>query len=534
VSEPDPGERPYPDAAEFAGHAASLYGLRNIVDVGLAWTPELAVVFPDLRVSGAFGPLETGDAAEPHPAAAPGPHFATEPRSVAAPGPHSAAAGRYRFGRPIDPSDPANSARLARLEPATSALLAAGPAGRLCGEGGALTRLRDLVAASPLVVVATDDPAPVLDLLAGCGRKPEFVGRTRSHPGDAERSGYLVVADERLARLADGPARPPDGFRVVAIVTAYNEEDIIGPAIEKLVGDGVGVYVVDNWSTDRTGEIVRGFEGRGLVGLERFPAAPSESFALRKLLKRIAGIAAGLDADWFIHHDADERRCGPWPGLGLRDSLWRVDRAGFSAVDHTVVNYQPVDDSFEPGSDFEEHFRYFEFGRSSDLLLQVKAWKNVGRVDLAGSAGHQVAFAGRRIFPYKFLLKHYSIRSQAHGEKKVFRERVPRWDRHERVRGWHRHYDAVEPGRSFLRDPRELVEDSGPDTWLRYMPEALTGAGLAQRDLPEWALAGEVGRRAFLARQSVEASRSYKLLVDAVSKPGGLARRVRAGLGSGR
>ncbi len=35
----------------------------------------------------------------------------------------------------------------------------------------------------------------------------------------------------------------------------YNEEDVIASTLEHLIGQGVGVILVDNWSTDRTIEI---------------------------------------------------------------------------------------------------------------------------------------------------------------------------------------------------------------------------------------------------------------------------------------
>jgi glycosyltransferase involved in cell wall biosynthesis len=468
---------PYPDAAELAAHVASLYGLRRILDVGGAWSPELRIAYPRLRpVAG---------------------------------------------GRSADGSSPA-------------AALVTGSSGGLLTPEGPLAGLADLLAGLSLIVIATDDGAPVADWLADRDVRPTFAGRTRLTEADGERRAHLLVVDRALDRVVAGAGAPPDDFRVVALMAAFNEEDVIGPAIEKLAGDGVGVYVIDNWSTDRTWEIAQGLEGRGVIGLERFPARPGGSFVLRALLRRTTELAAGLDATWFIHHDADERRRGPWPGAGLREALWRVDRAGFNAVDFTVANYRPIDDSFEPGDDFEARFRHFEFGATSDLLLQIKAWKNVGRVDLAGSAGHQARFRGRRVFPYKFLLKHYPIRSQAHGERKIFRERIPRWDRHERVRGWHVHYNEFSPGQSFLRDPAELIEDRGEETWAAYLPELLAGAGLIRRDYPAWALDRPAGRAAFLARQSVDRSRPARLWRDVVGKGRGAMRRLRSAVGRGR
>ena len=79
-----------------------------------------------------------------------------------------------------------------------------------------------------------------------------------------------------------------------------------------------------------------------------------------------------------------------------------------------------------------------------------------GGFDLLSSGGHEIAFEGRRVFPLRFLLRHYPIRSQAHGERKVFRERRPRFDASERARGWHVQYDSVEAGHRFIRDAEGL------------------------------------------------------------------------------
>jgi hypothetical protein len=485
--EPDRSTTAYPDAAEFAAHVASLHGLRRIVDVGGSWNGELRIAYPGLAPVG--------------------------PGAVAAPPAGSTAGTAAGSG---------------------AAILAAGRSAALGGPGGSHSAIGALVDGSPLIVVACDSAEPVVEWLRLRNVAPAFSGRTRIHETDAARSGHLIVVDRVIDRSGTGSAPPPADFRVVAIMATFNEEDIIGPALEKLIDAGVGVYVVDNWSTDRTFEIAQGFAGRGLVGIERFPAAPEDRFVLRALLTRTEALSRTLEADWFIHHDADESRRGPWPGLGLRDALWRVDRAGFNAVDFTVANYRPIDDTFRPGSDFERHFRHFEFGATSDLLLQIKAWKNVGPVDLAGAAGHQARFKGRRVFPYKFLLKHYPIRSQEHGERKIFRERVARWDQRERARGWHVHYDEVRPEQSFLRDPAGLIEDRGAETWATYMPEALTGAGLIHRGYPSWAVAGPWGRVVFRARRGAARSRPVAAFRIVVGKARGAVRKLRAATARGR
>jgi hypothetical protein len=106
----------------------------------------------------------------------------------------------------------------------------------------------------------------------------------------------------------------------------------------------------------------------------------------------------------------------------------------------------------------------------------VKAWKNIHQsVQLSESGGHDARLPHRRVFPFNFLLKHYPVRSQAHGERKVFRDRAPRWDPQERAGGWHIQYDHVDAGHNFVREKASLLEfDETFDS--RYLMERLTHA----------------------------------------------------------
>ncbi len=243
-------------------------------------------------------------------------------------------------------------------------------------------------------------------------------------------------------------------FTVVAIIAAFNEEDIIAEAISDLVKQGVSTYLLDNGSTDGTVERASRFLGHGLLDIERFP---SDRYAWREILARKELLAEELDADWFIHHDADEFRESPWRHLKLRDAIRTVDRAGYNAIDFELLNFRPTNNASRRTADVRRAFKYYEFGDPWDKL-QIRCWKKLDvRVDLASSGGHDVSFPGRRVFPLRFVLRHYPIRSQAHGERKIFRERRPRFDPAEREGGWHVQYDGIEPGHSFLRDPKTLT-----------------------------------------------------------------------------
>jgi hypothetical protein len=363
--------------------------------------------------------------------------------------------------------------------------------------------LRSLLESVPVALVATSDtrlrePLKLADALAGVGLPPTLVGRT----GRLEsRDAALAIVDQVVGVRVD--AAPPD-FRVIAVMTAYNEEDVIAPSVEALVRGGIGVYLIDNWSTDRTYEIAESFLDRGLIGIERYPEAPASIYDWTGLLKRVEVVAAQIPSEWCIHHDVDERRSGPWPDHSLRDALWAVERSGFNAIDHTVLNFRPTDNQFVPGTDYETHFRHFEFGSTPDLLRQIKGWRNTGRrVELAESGGHEAAFEGRRVFPYKFLLKHYPIRSQSHGERKVLGERRSRWNAEERARGWHVQYDDVASGQLFVRRPEELVEFVAGRTERDFLVTLISGVGLASAKVPAWAIRSHVGRAVYRTARRV-------------------------------
>jgi hypothetical protein len=256
-----------------------------------------------------------------------------------------------------------------------------------------------------------------------------------------------------------------DEFKVVAIISAHNEVDIIAHVIGHLIHEGVGVYLLDHGSTDGTARAAGPFLGRGLIAIEpfpdeRFPAA-RDQFAWADILTRKSELATELEADWFLHQDADEFRESPWEGLSLRDAIRRVDRFGYNAIDFELFDFWPTDNSFRSGDDPRAVLRYYERGRTWNKR-QVKCWKRQSEpTDLVSSGGHEALFPDRRVFPLRFILRHYAIRSDEHGTRKVFAERRPRFAPEEVDRGWHVQYADVQEGHSFVRSPDALVEYDG-------------------------------------------------------------------------
>ena len=275
--------------------------------------------------------------------------------------------------------------------------------------------------------------------------------------------------------------KPPSDFRVIAIISAYNEEDIIIPVINYLYMEGVDTYLIDNWSTDRTYERAKSLLGQGLIGIERFPKEnPSLSYDWDDLLKRKVELANELEAGWFIHYNADEIRESPWQGTSLRDAIYKVESDGYNAIDFTIIDFPPTDNTYQDSTSLKDHFRYCEFGKRPGHFIKISAWQKTGeKLDLSTSGGHEIKFNGRKVYPIKFLMRHYPIRSQSHGEKKVFEDRKSRWNSEEKKKGWHKQYDGFNVGHNFLKDPKTLILFD-ENFYYDYLVERLTGIGVKE------------------------------------------------------
>ena len=317
------------------------------------------------------------------------------------------------------------------------------------------------------------------------GAHVAFRGRAGRGPSVLAKRVPVTVFD-RWDPSAVGPT--PQGFDILAIVTTFNEADIVEDLLARLRGDGIRVHLIDNWSTDDTFAIATARAAHdGGITLERFPeVGPPAYFELEKLLMRVEDVAHRSGADWVVNHDADEIRQSPWAGVPLRRALYCVEQFGFNCVDHVVMNFRPVDERWHGAGRLQDSFPWFEFGDHHAAFRQQKAWKPQPEpVRFASSGGHDAAFPGRRIFPYRFLLRHYPIRSTAHGRRKVLTERLGRFSPEEREKGWHVHYDHYSDTSAFLWSAESLHRFSTLEELdRRLLVERLSAAALPANPFP--------------------------------------------------
>jgi len=304
------------------------------------------------------------------------------------------------------------------------------------------------------------------------------IGLTINNHKDKEKNIIIALLQSNNVKKISDKIQVPEDFSVTSIIHSFNEEDIIIPSITNLLEQGIKVYVIDNWSTDNTFQLLSNVKHKGFLGVEKFPKdkAP-EYYDLRAILQRKEEISHEFGLGWYIHTDVDEIRVSPWKNISFRDGIYLVDTKGYNAIDFSVITFHPKDNNFKSGRDFEDYFKHFSLGEDLSYFIQVKAWKNFGQdINLAYWGGHNVEFDKRKIFPLKFLCKHYPIRSQEHGKRKIFLERRKRYHPKNRAIGWHAHYDKIKDDHNFVEKSSKFLYYES-DFYEQFMLERIASIG---------------------------------------------------------
>lgn len=309
-------------------------------------------------------------------------------------------------------------------------------------------------------------------LLTASGLPPLYLGLTLNN--DQHRALRTIVSlhEPRLQQRVRPASRRP-----LAILSCFNEADVLDEVIAHWIGQGCDVHVLDNWSTDDGWAILQAAAQRfgPHLTVERFPAEQPVEGSWRAILARKEEIAFCHKGRWVIHTDADEIRVSPFAPYNLADAMGLVEAAGWNRINFTVLNHRPVDDSpFGPGM-LASALPHFEYGTKPGHFIQKKAWlQGDQRVCLTDSGGHLAEFAAVADCPYHFVLHHYPLRSAEHGRRKIDQERHGRWSQQELDQGWHGHYAELARADSLVWDAA-VLHDARLDFWQRHGFNILLG-----------------------------------------------------------
>ncbi|MGH2965670.1 MAG: glycosyltransferase family 2 protein [Solirubrobacterales bacterium] len=271
-------------------------------------------------------------------------------------------------------------------------------------------------------------------------------------------------------------------MRLFMTLLLRDEEDIVRENLDFHLAQGVDrVIVTDNGSEDRTLEILRQYEARGVV---RLLIEPTDDYSQGRWVTRMARLAAEEGADWVINNDADEFW---WPRVGSLRSTFEGLRDDIGVVVAHRTNFVPRP---EDGRPFWERMTLRE--RESlnplgkPLPPKVAHRAHPGITVVQGNHRVEEVELGEKLDDGSLEILHYPMRTYTQFENKIVkggrayarnRELPPRTGR-----TWRRLYEVWEQGG--LRDHyAEQVagedgrEDLLEDTRLRdYLRDLSAGA----------------------------------------------------------
>ena len=268
-------------------------------------------------------------------------HWHPEHYSLANHRPHNFERRAFRHSAQVDLKD--------------ALIVCAGAIGQMRNSQHLLSTLLEMLQEARLAILTSDlHPSEEFRrMLENAGLEILFHGRMPASAVNQEKNGVLCVVRKPRPLL-----QTRENFRVIALVGAYNEEDVIVPLIEHMNAQGVEVCLPDNWSTDQTAAKASQHLNRGVTSILKFPASgPIQTHEWRSMLKKKAELSRELEADWFIRLDPDEIREPAWPGVTIRDALYRADQEGFNAVDHTILVFHATDEALARTAPFKTSFR---------------------------------------------------------------------------------------------------------------------------------------------------------------------------------
>jgi glycosyltransferase involved in cell wall biosynthesis len=259
-------------------------------------------------------------------------------------------------------------------------------------------------------------------------------------------------------------------LKIVALIAVRNEELYIKRCLEHLESQGIETCIIDNGSTDRTLKIAESFASRGVFRIEHLPY--NGQFELMEQLRYKEKLAKEINADWFIHQDADEIREAPKPFKTLKEGFEAADNQGFNAVNFDEFDFLPTtpEESFEDRN-YVKEMKYYYFLEARPQH-HIKAWKKTShQIDLVSTGGHLVDFKGIKVFPVPFILRHYMALSLAHANNKYG---YRKFSSKELAKGWHKSRkifsinNFVLPRRGELKMKTEDNDWDRSDPWLKH------------------------------------------------------------------
>jgi len=224
-------------------------------------------------------------------------------------------------------------------------------------------------------------------------------------------------------------------MKLVGMLEVYNDDDIIEELLNFYISQGFDLVVLDNGSTDKTYEICQRFQNKGIVRLSRYP---SKNWDYIRDLQVLYDMALMESPDWVIRIDSDEFFESGIENETLKEAISKVDSQGFNLIQSNWFQFYLTDNDNDSKS-VRKRMRYYSW--TSDYLY--RAWKVYPGILVEAGGSHYPVFPNflkYKIYPKKFVMRHYQFRSVKQAKKKLADRLQKIGDNAESILGWHNRY----------------------------------------------------------------------------------------------
>ncbi len=205
------------------------------------------------------------------------------------------------------------------------------------------------------------------------------------------------------------------------MMAVYNDEDFISEVLENAFSQGIKLVLLDDGSTDSTYKICEGYLDKGVLEIQK---RSSKVWNQELNLEILYHMALRFAPDWVVLYGSDELLESSIQNTNLKNGIAKADSAGFNSIQFDWFDFFMTDNDNNSTKTIKEKLLYYSW--SNDYLY--RAWKYIPGIRIFIRGGHYPIFPdghSYKIYPNKFVLRHYKFRSNEQA-KKMLLDRIKR------------------------------------------------------------------------------------------------------------
>jgi len=270
-------------------------------------------------------------------------------------------------------------------------------------------------------------------------------------------------------------------MKIITIIPAYNEIDIIEEVIEHLLSQKLEIIVLDNFSNDGTFEICKKYSDQGLLKVHKFE---SKTFDVQLNNRILYDLAIKEGAEWVIACAADEILETGIKNSTLREEIEKAAKEGCNLIQFDRFDFFLTDNDNETAKSVTEKLTYY----SCQGEHVYRAWECIPGIDLEAGGSHYPYFPGGegyKIYPKKFVMRHYPFRSIQQAERKAKERTRGREKSKKSDKPVNLHYQSIQKSLSKIKiSHKKLIKYNGDGKWnLERVHCPFTGYSAPTRDM---------------------------------------------------